>query len=134
MGFNIIEGCSFNPEDYLDDFVRLYNDRSILVKDIRREFGFTINQYNEVRNICLERGLIRPRYNWDVRKKKEVTPKYYSLHRVGFNERWCVKRKGINYGMFKNVKQAKKMVDLLNDCDWDLDKVEDIRKFCLEHY
>ena len=122
---NIIDG----NDDYLllkDDFIKLYNNKNISVKDIREKLNLSLRKYHKLRKECSEEGLLKLRY--PPHKKKEKNPKYYSpVNRSIYGESYNVRHKGVYYCICKTVEEAELIVKKLKECDWDKSQIERIK-------
>lgn len=134
MNFRIVEGDYL--QKYKEEFVELYNDSNIAVGDIPILLGISVNNMQRLRNECKEEGLIRLRPNRNKTKweKQHFKPRYYHVHRQGKRVRWTIKKNGVYYGLVDTVLQAKKMVELLKDCNWNKSKAKEIKDFVMANY
>ena len=117
--------------DYLlkkDDFIKLYNDKNIPVKEIQKRLKLTLTQYRKIRKECIDEGLLKLRHP-PYHTKKENPPKYYypanrSIHRESYD----IHRKGVYYCICKTVAEAELTVKKLKECEWDKSQIERIKK------
>lgn len=134
MNFRIVEG------DYLqkhkEEFIELYNNPNIAVNDIPNILGISKNNLKRLRNECKDEGLIRlrPNRNKTAWERRHFKPRYYHIFRHGNEISWTIKRKGVYYGMVHTVTQAKKMVELLKECNWNKSKAKEIKDFVMANY
>ena len=122
MNFNIIDGDDHYIEQ-APEFARLYNDPDITVQEIKNRMGLTKNPYEKLRKYCLEHGLIRGLRGY--KPKSLNNPRYYT-HTVQRGIEYWIVNKTINgrlvhFATFKKQKQAERMVELLKECNWDID-------------
>ena len=124
MNFRIVEG-SDPLEDIAEDFIRLYADETVRVKDICDEFGISKSQYINLLQRLRRRGEITKVRNPHGGRKK--TRQYSKLHPKNyvFNRKenvFQVRRNGEYYACFKQEKDAKRYVELMRENDWDKSK------------
>ena len=124
MNFRIVEGN--DPlEDIAEDFIRLYADETVRVKDICDEFGISRSQYINLLQRLRRRGEITRVRNPHTGRKK--TRQYSKLHPKNyvFNRKenvFQVRRNGEYYAYFKRESDAKRYVELMRENDWDKSK------------
>lgn len=124
MNFRIVEGN--DPlEDIAEDFIRLYADETVRVKDICDEFGISRSQYINLLQRLRRRGEITKVRNPHAGRKK--TRQYSKLHPKNyvFNRKdnvFQVRRNGEYYACFKRESDAKRYVELMRENDWDKSK------------
>ena len=124
MNFRIVEGV--DPlEDIAEDFIRLYADETVRVKDICDEFGISKSQYINLLQRLRRRGEItRVRNPHGGRKKtrqySKLNPKNYVYNRK--ENVFQVRRNGEYYACFKRESDAKRYVELMRENDWDKSK------------
>ena len=132
MNFNIVDG----NRDYMDllpKFVELYNNPEIRTKKILSQLSIGIPEYRKLRREAVSEGLITLRKQ--SRKKKKTcrtNPKYYSHHVTKGIEYYHVQKhingKLTHFATFKDARHAKRMVELLKECDWDKSMVEVLKE------
>ena len=124
VNFNIIEGN--DPlEDIAEDFIRLYADETVRVKDICDEFGISRSQYINLLQRLRRRGEITKVRNPHAGRKK--TRQYSKLHPKNYvyNRKenvFQVRRNGEYYACFKRESDDKRYVELMRENDWDKSK------------
>lgn len=131
MKFHITQGNTY--EDMIDPFTRLYNDTSNTVKDIMTELNITTNQYRRLRKYCIEENLINRRKKPYTKKQTYKThPKYYSKSRNNGKEYYFVIKtvdgERVYYGCFPTASMAECMVEKLKACDWDKNRVGELKQ------
>jgi len=124
MNFRIVEG-SDPLEDIAEDFIRLYADETVRVKDICDEFGISKSQYINLLQRLRRRGEITRVRNPHAGRKKtrqysKLNPKNYVYNRK--ENVFQVRRNGEYYACFKQEKDAKRYVELMRENDWDKSK------------
>ena len=130
MNFRIVEGN--DPlEDIAEDFIRLYADETVRVKDICDEFGISKSQYINLLQRLRRRGEITKVRNPHAGRKK--TRQYSKLHPKNYvyNRRekvFQVRRNGEYYACFKRESDAKRYVELMRECDWDKSRKDELRQ------
>ena len=124
---NIIDG----NRDYLkveDDFIKLYNNWELTVKEVQTRLGLTKSEYRKLRKKCNEDGTIELRPAYRPQKQKQE-PKYYSVaHRGRYYDYYQIQHKREHYCTCKSVKEAELVVERLKACEWDKSQVERIKK------
>ena len=124
MNFRIVEGN--DPlEDIAEDFIRLYADETVRVKDICDEFGISKSQYINLLQRLRRRGEITQVRNPHAGRKK--TRQYSKLHPKNYvynrkEKTFQVRRNGEYYACFKRESDAKRYVELMRENDWDKSK------------
>ena len=124
MNFRIVEGN--DPlEDIAEDFIRLYADETVRVKDICDEFGISRSQYINLLQRLRRRGEITRVRNPHAGRKKtrqysKLNPKNYVYNRK--EKTFQVRRNGEYYACFKKESDAKRYVELMRENDWDKSK------------
>ena len=117
--------------DYLlkkDEFIKLYNNEDISVKEIQKRLKLSLVQYRQLRKKCIEEGLLKLRHH-PYHVKKEKPPKYYyPANRSIHHESYDIRRKGVYYCICKTVAEAELTVKKLKECDWDKSQIERIKK------
>ena len=131
MKFHITQGNTY--EDMIDPFTRLYNDTSNTVKDIMTELNITTNQYRRLRKYCIEENLVNRRKKPYTKKQTYKThPRYYSKSRNNGKEYYFVIKtvdgERVYYGCFPTASMAECMVEKLKACDWDKNRVGELKQ------
>ena len=123
---NVIDG----NRDYLkvkDDFIRLYNNDNIPVKNIPKKLGITLQQYRLLRKECVEEGSIELRQHFRKKKEKQEVKNYTKANR-GYKVIYEVTRKKEYYCCCNTEKEAQLIVERLRACNWDKKQLNKIRK------
>ena len=132
MNFNIVDGDN-QYRELLPVFSEMYNDKQIRVTEIKKQLGIGVNEYKKLRRDAIQEGLVKPRTKQYKRKRSYKTnPKYvqktiykgieyYQIHRVFNGKRYY-------YGNFRNYRQAERMVELLYENDWDINKRDELKE------
>ena len=135
MNFNIIDGNN----DWINltpTFIELYNNPEITVPKIREKLNITNNEYRKLRKHCIENKLVSKRKTYRPRKRTYKTnPKYY-CHTVQKGiEYYHVQRRlngeMVHFANFKKAKHAKRMVELLTECNWDKSRAKELKEVVL---
>ena len=135
MNFNIIDG----NDDYLDltpDFIELYNNPEITVRKIQEKLNINLGTYRKLRRHCIENNYINKRKAHRPKKRTYKTnPKYY-CHTVQKGiEYYHVQRRlngeMVHFANFKKAKHAKRMVELLTECNWDKSRAKELKEVVL---
>lgn len=122
VNFRIVEESGRDWNKCYEDFVRLYTDMSLTVKDIREKMNLGISQYQTLRKHCINEGLIP---NGD-RKKLYYTPKGYSRCHGKFVVRKRINGHDIQFATYSDEDDAKNAVKLLREINYDKEKFLEI--------
>lgn len=125
MNFRIIENgpSSWDKEEEL---IKLYKE-GVPVSKIREILSISGPTFNKMVKQFKEEGKIIPRRKTYHRKKnKKPSPKYYQRqwNRSGFQ----IVRRGKYYGYVKTRRQAERFVELMEECDWDMNMREEVKR------
>ena len=138
MNFQIIDGDN-GYRELLPEFSKLYNDDYIPVTEIMGRLGLNMNTYRKLRRDAIEEDLVIPRRAKYKRKTSyKINPKYISkVHHGRFEYYKVIKRidsKVIYFGYFKDYRQAERMVELLVECDWDINRRHELKEQVLMEF
>lgn len=139
MNFNIVDGDN-GYRELLPVFSELYNDKQIRVATIKEQLGLCQNDYRKLRRDAIEEGLILPRTKPYNTKKPtyKTNPRYvYKSIKKGivyFTVTRTINGKRIFYGNFKDIRQADRMVELLKENDWDINKRDELKQQVLREW
>ena len=116
VNYRIIEG------DYskYDEFVRLYNDYSLDVLEIKKQIGNNI--YSKLRKEALEKGDIKPR-PFNLRRNVKYKYYHYDKDRKQYRVRKVKNGKYMSFGFYDTEEEAKEKVEQLLAVDWDISKL-----------
>ena len=103
-----------------DDFVRMYNDYSISVRDIKKEIGG--NRYMRYRREAMRKGDIKQRPS-NLRFGENYKYYHFDKHMQMFRVRRVINGKYISYGFYENEDEARDVVDKLKSVGWDKSKL-----------
>lgn len=125
VNFTISE--SSNYHEFLDEFVKLYND-GVIAKDICEQLNLSKSNYKSYFKRAVEEGLITKRYhNRKMGKKNRARwkPKNYThierdYYRISKRNKYVTSICG--------EERAKLFVELMNECDWDLNRIQEIKR------
>jgi hypothetical protein len=132
MNYRVIDG----DDQYLErvpEFIKLYENRQYTVPDILEEMNIPRNIYKKLRKHCIEENLIRLRRKPNKKKPTyKQAPKHYSCTHCKGIEYYAV-HKRINgvptyFGTFRKARQAERMVELLEECDWDYSRRYELKE------
>ena len=142
--FRIVENAQPEYLEKYEEFVELYNDKNITVKDIRKELGFNMAQYNLARQKALSEGLIKNRLTSNDKRlgrrkvKKKRNYKHYS-HSRSSGKYNVVKRlyengKSVTVycGTYDTEEQAMMVVEKMSNVGWDKKYLNKIREEVFE--
>lgn len=129
MEFNIIDGND-NYLELADEFAKYYNIHTLSKNKLKQIMGINENTYRKLLKYCKEEQMINLRYkynNWGKRKQNQKThPQNYNKITTRGHTYWVVNKYvdgvRLHFAMFKKKSQAKRMVELLKECDWDYTK------------
>lgn len=132
MNFTIVDG-DYDYRELLPRFSELYNDNYIPVTEIMDKLGLNQNTYRKLRRDAIEEELVQPRRTKYKRKTSyKINPKYISkVHHGRFEYYKVIKRidsKVVYFGYFKDYRQAERMVELLYENDWDINKRDELKQ------
>lgn len=108
--FVIVENPKPNYADRFDEFVELYNDPTLLRREVREKLGWNRSTYCKARKEAMSLGLIQD---------SPVKPRYYFFNTtVG---KWMVNRRDKNHDIrirCESKEQAMAMVEYLHEFGW----------------
>ena len=124
MNFNIVESPDLDSR--LDEFVELYNGDELKCRDIIDEMNISTSNYRTLRKKAHRKGLLIQKKRGAKFKEKDNTYRGVNvcIHGRGF----CIRRRGVYYGYFKNYEDAIQVAEQLKECDWDKSQVLRIKK------
>lgn len=135
MNFNIIENSQPSFLERYDEFISLYNNPNISVREIVKRLGWNTTQLKKARKKGLDEGVIQKRYSTPRYSKKCIRNgnrfKYYSKYYGRFKVCKHHNGKYVYYGIYDSVKVAERMVMELEKVDWDKSKLDEIRDMVL---
>lgn len=124
--FNIVEGDSNDLYEFVPDFVELYNDLSITVKELQCRLGITPFMHNRLLKYCEEQGLIRVRRN-GLRSQLYSCKNYVHKSKYGFTVTRKIDGVVVDYGTYRNYEDALLIVKQLRGCGWDKSQLNRIK-------
>ena len=138
MNFHVVDGDN-QYREFLPVFSEMYNDKQIRVATIKEQLGLCQNDYRKLRRDAIQEGLVKPRPVGYKRKTSYKTnPRYVcksiSKGIVYFLVTKTVNGKRIFYGSFKDIRQADRMVELLKENDWDINKRDELKQQVLREW
>lgn len=114
--FNIIEKSESYDEYYEDYpiFVELYNDKSITVKDIKKELNLSKSKYKNYLNKALDDGDVSSR-------DTHTNPTYYTKYKNRYVVyHWDKNSSSLVYfGVYRREVHARRVVEELKKVDWN---------------
>lgn len=106
------------------EFINLYNNTTLPVRKIRVELGLSQYEYYKLRNHLKEFLHLR---RWSNKKKtNNQDVKNYSY--CNSVSSFQIRKKGKYYASVKTEKIAKRLVELLEENDWDYSLRDDLKK------
>ena len=125
MNFNIIE------QNWTEEFYKNYPDikqdlvGGMPIKDIKKKYGLTEGRWLSYRKELINEGVITKK---KAKRKGRYTPKNYSYNH-GFYQVQKWKNGGVvHIASFKRECDAQKCVQLMRECNWDLNEISRIKK------
>lgn len=138
VNFKIVENPMPVYLEKYEEFIELYNDKSITIREILKILGWSSKSFEMAKKNALAEGRIklrRPCTSWSKVKKIKKPPKYYSYDKNA--KKYAVKKSVYNrdtgrvgyvyYGLYSSEDVAKLIVEELKKVDWDKSKLEDIK-------
>lgn len=145
VNFRIVENAPPSYVEKYDEFVELYNDHSVTVKEIGELLGWSTNVFEQAKEHALSEGKIslrKPYGNRGKWVKVRKVPKYYSYSKN--SGKFTVKKHIfdevvgesvlIYYGSYKRECVAKRVVEELKKVDWDKNKLDEIHSQIMLDY
>lgn len=127
MNFNIVDGnddCMI----LVDEFARLYSDRSLNVPELCRVLGINRGEYRKLRRHCHDEGLIRFRNEGHLKRKKRNRTTHIYRTPYGYNIKKTLDGKPVYYGTYRDYRDAERVVEELKRVDWDKSQLESIKR------
>lgn len=119
--FNIIES------DWTKDFYSTYKHikqdikNGVKIKDIKKKYGLSDGGWRAYRKELILDGIIKSRET----ERKEA--KYYTAYNNKFHVQKIIHRKKYHIGTFNTEHQAKLCVKLMQECNWDISQIEQVK-------
>ena len=112
-----------------DDFIKLYND-GVKVSVICQRLNITRTQFQNLRQRLVRRGLITTKRNKNGGRKPQK--RYQRDNPKNYHNRQAKMFKVVYrmqyYGCFKKEEHAKRFVELMRECNWDINKKNELKK------
>jgi len=132
--FTIVEGYN-DLEKYEENFIEVYNDKSIPACEIPDLLNISKNEYQRLRRNLHDAGKIKlRRASPNKNRKKLKKNKCYSITRSNGYTYYQIVKNREYYCSVKTEAQAKKMVELMEKVDWDKSKMAEIKAYVKENY
>ena len=119
--FKIIES------DWTKEFYSIYENvkqdilNGVKVKDIKVKYEISNGGWGSYRKELIKDGILKST------KQKQKESKYYTYYRNRFHVQKVINMKKYHIGTFKTEAQAKLCVRLMQDCDWDVNHIEQVK-------
>ncbi len=110
-------------------FIKLYNNPQITTRKIRKQLNLEYNEFYRIRNQLLKQGKLKERKFKRTPKPKRVVKNYTRIG--GYYQ---IKKNMVYYGSCKTIKQARRMVELLKECNWDINCKDEIKKQAIKEF
>ena len=126
MNFRIIENAPSNWEKE-PEVIQQYRD-GVPVAEIRKNLNIPSPTFTKMIQQFKKEGKIIPRrkpYKLKRKTQKRI-PKYYvkNSNRPGYN----IMKGGKYFGYVITREQAERFVELMKECDWDIDMREEVKR------
>lgn len=129
MNFKIVEGTNRDYWDNYEEFIQLYNENKIPVKQIKETLQLTNSKYTQYKEKAIEENRLNKRTPVYQKGEKFTYPKYY--HKNGQHQFIISKNDGektIHYGSYEDENITKKIVEKLKHAEWDKKELPRILK------
>ena len=119
-------------DDYLTDkeqeFIQLYNNKEVKIKEIMEKLDLSRSNYNTLRIRLTKQGKITPRNDWNAQKRLRRVSRH--IHRCTSNGivYFQVKNNGVYYCVVKDYRDAVAIVEKLDKCGWNKSLVNEIKE------
>ena len=119
MNFNIVE--TNWTKEFNNTYEKIKKDyaNEMSVKDIKSKYGLTDGKWGAYRKQLMTDGLLQTR-------KEKTEPRFYSVCKTGYLVQKVIDHHKYYIATFKTESQAKKCVELMKECNWDLTQKENI--------
>lgn len=110
-----------------EDIETMYND-GVTIKKMMRTLGVSYHQiYRVVVKLKAEgRAVSRSVGQKKQRIVDKDNPKHYSRNNLGTS--FTIRYRQKYYGCVKTARQAERFVELMEECSWDYDKRDEVKK------
>lgn len=111
--------------DWTEEFYTKYNQikedyqNGMKVKDIKAKYNLTDGSWQSYRKELINDGFIELKRNCRE-------PKYYTLHQGRFCVQKVINKRKYHIASFKTEKEAQKCVELMKQCNWNMEKRKEI--------
>ena len=139
MKFEVKEDTAPRYSDKYEEFIELYNDKSVSVLEIRRMLDWSGNIFNQARDKAVSENRIRLRSNGGHKNKVKPlksVPKYYSQHIITgkYSVRKMINGRTVYFGSYDSEDTVKEVVKRLKQVDWDINEYPTIKRECIDKY
>lgn len=116
MAFKVIE-TDWTKEFY-ETYEQVKNDlaHGLGVGQIKRKYGFSDGKWHSYYKELCRDGIMIPK------SKSKTEPKYYSFYNGKYIVSKTINRRKYYIAEFKTEKEAQLCVQLMKECDWDLNE------------
>lgn len=130
INYRVIEGNQQDDFPQFDEFCTDFFNPNLYVRDLRRKYGLSRNEYNRLRERLVEK------YNVHIKPTKfhpsaEHPEDMTYIHKHNDDKFAVIKLidgKKVYYGSYDTVDVARRIRDELIENNWDKTKLEDIQK------
>lgn len=122
MNFNIVES------DYTTEFYSIYNKikkdlaDGLKVKDIKKKYNLSDGSWRKYYKELVADGIFKPR------KKTVKEAKFYTYNNGRYHCQKFINGKKYHIGTFKCKNDAELAVKLMKECNWDINKIKEVRR------
>ena len=110
-------------------FIDLYNNTNLPMRKIRSKLGMTQSQCRET-YVSVKPYLHLRKFGNHRKRNRKFEPNNYSYHCL--SNSYQVRKNGKYYGSVKTEAMAKRMVELFQECNWDMNKRVEVKKQVLK--
>lgn len=119
---------TIHESNWTEEFYSIYEDvkqdilNGMKVKDIQDKYDISGGRWGTYRKELIQDGIIQPR------KQGERDCKYYTHYRNRFHVQKVIDGVKHHVGTFKTEQQAKRCVQLMINCDWDVKQIPKVKE------
>ena len=126
MNFKITQGDYLKDKE--QDFIQLYNNKEVKIKEIMEKLDLSRSNFYTLRNRLGKQGKIKYRNNWNAQKRLKRVPRH--IHRCTSKGivYFQIKKGGVYYCAVKDYRDAIAIVEKLDKCGWNKSLVNKIKE------
>ena len=126
MNFKIKKGDNLSEKE--DDFIQLYNNKEVKIKEIMEKLDLSRSNFYTLRNRLGKQGKIKYRNNWNAQKRLRRVPKCIHKSTIKGIVYFQIKKGGVYYCAVKDSRDAIAIVEKLDKCGWNKSLVNEIKE------